>query len=119
MSYNNLRNKYNLYLNQYTQQNGTQTTEQIRTLTRNYAIQERGGRYDLTAKKYYCSLFTGYLLLNRIPFPEGWHNDPYDPDNEFIGDIHVQQLKKKWDKRIDKKVKDMFSTILINDGNNN
>ena len=103
MSYNKLRNKYNLYLTQYIQTNGQQTIEQIRTLTRNYAIQERDGRYDLIAKKYYCSLFTGYLLLNNVPFPEGWSNDQYDPDNEFTGDINIQILRNKWEKRVEKK----------------
>jgi len=115
MSYNKLRNKYNLYLNNYIQNNGTQTTEQIRTLTRNYAIQERGGRYDLTAKKYYCSLFTGYLLLNHIQFPEGWENDPYDPDNEFTEDVNVQRLRKSYEKRVEKK----FLTIINNLETNN
>ena len=100
MSYNKLNEKFNLYLNQYIQINGTQTTEQIRTHARNYAIQERGGRYDLTAKKYYCSLFTRYLLINHIQFPEGWSNDQYDPDNELTEDINVQRLRKEYEKRV-------------------
>ena len=114
MSYNKLRDKYNSFLNNYIQTNGIQTTEQIRTLTRNYAIQERGGRYDLTAKKYYCSLFTGYLLLNQIQFPEGWENDPYDPDNEFTEDTNVQRLKKAWEKRVEKKVLNIITNLETN-----
>jgi hypothetical protein len=114
MSYNKLRDKYNIYLNEYIIANGTQTVDQIRLLTRDYAIQARQGRYDLTAKKYYCSLFTGYLALNNIVFPEGWHNDPYDPDNEFTNDPDVQRLRKRWEKRVDAKI-----NVIMNNVQNN
>ena len=103
MAYKKLHDKFTSYLNEYIQINGTQTTEQIRTLCKNYAIQQRGGIYDLIAKKYYCMLFTAYLLRNNIEFPEGWNNDQYDPDNEFTDDINIQRLRKKWEQRVDKK----------------
>jgi hypothetical protein len=114
MSYDKLRRKFNIYLNDYIQINGIQTVLQIRQLTKNYAIEAREGRYDLTAKKYYCSLFTGYLLLNNIPFPEGWTNDQYDPDNEFINDPNIQRLRKKWEKNVDIKTNVMINNIINN-----
>jgi hypothetical protein len=119
MTYRKLNDRFNIYLNDYIQTNGVQTTDQVRVIAKNYAIQQRNGEYDLTAKNYYCSLFISYLWKNNIEL-EGWSRglNIYDPDNEFPDDIRLQRLREASDKRrtssIIKNIKDMARDGFFN-----
>lgn len=104
-TYTRLYKEFYTHLNEYIQANGPQNILQVKQIAKNYAIQSRQGRYDVTARKRYCSFFISYCWKNNIPtaeMPEGWdipNVNFYDPDNEFPNDPHVRKLMRNDDKR--------------------
>jgi len=104
-TYTRLYKEFDTHLNEYIQANGAQTILQVKQIAKNYAIQSREGRYDVTARKRYCSFFMRYCWNNNIrtaEMPEGWTITTvnfYDPDNEFPNDPHVRKLMRNDDKR--------------------
>jgi hypothetical protein len=104
-TYDNLCKQFDTHLNEYIQANGPQNILQVKQIAKNYAIQSRQGRYDITARKRYYCLFMTYHMRNNIPeeeMPEGWRNmetNIYDPDNEFPNDPHIQKLTRNEERR--------------------
>jgi hypothetical protein len=104
-SFEKLYETFDTRVKEYIQANGPQTILQIKQIAKNYAIESREGRYDITARKRYYRLYMSYHFRNNMPagqFPEGWgtaETNIYDPDNEFPNDPHVRKLTRNEEKR--------------------
>ena len=105
-SFKKMYETFDTRVKEYIQANGPQNILQIKQIAKNYAIESREGRYDITARKRYYGLFMTYHMRNNTPeeeMPEGWRNiiemNIYDPDNEFPNDPHVRKLTRNEEKR--------------------
>ena len=107
------------HLNAYIQTHGPQNILEIKQLAKNYCIQGRG-EYDLTCRKRYFSVFRCYCIVkNNAQFPEGWdtlENTPYDPDNEYVNDPHIIELKRKYEIRQNNFIRDFHNYVEERDG---
>ena len=111
--YQTLIEGFNIYLTEYINEHGVQTILQIKDLAKQYAINRRNGRYDLTTKNYYVGIIVTYCNNNNIEKPNGFGDNIYDPDNEFPDDPEIQRLTDASEKRSEKRMKD-FARELRN-----
>ena len=100
--YHKMYEHFNIYLTNYIEGHGQQTLLQIKDIAKQYAIARRNGEYDLTARRWYSSIFISYCWKNNIVVPNGFGSNRYDPDNEFPNDPRIIKLTQKYNERTDR-----------------
>ena len=102
------------YITQYEKDNGVQTIDTIRQLTREFA----GSKSPLNnkaAQPIYCTLFMSICYKRNTdpaidPVPADFNQDNhYDPDGLYPDDKHIQNKLKRFEKQVQKRVLDLIN----------
>lgn len=104
MTFLKLYKAFDKYLTKYISINGCQSLSDVKRIAKQYAIESRGGNYDLTARNRYFYIFVNFCYRNDQELLD-WdliYTSHYDPDNEYADDPRIIKLKQREQKRLEK-----------------
>ena len=104
-----IRAEFQDYIKQYEKDNGVQTIDVIRNLTRAFAG-SKSHLNDKAAQPIYWTLFATicYERTNVFPDDFNWDN-PYDPDGLYPDDKSIKRKLRRDENQVQKRVLDLIN----------